>query len=179
MSDVDESSNFFCARLSPEEYERQKEETTKTELAKLHKQLKKQKEEYVKPEDIEDDSEDSDSLSESENIIPTITLRKRGRKNSKAHKETLFLYQELTEMQKKVFKHVKAVSKAQREYDRVELELHYTRLDLNTAKEEAEEKTRELEQLNKINFNSRVENWIWRFLMLLFLFYQISVTLTS
>lgn len=110
----------------------------------------------------------SDSESESERC--KIVFPKHKRKKTDTSQELLF---QLLRQHKQLAKSQKKQYELQSELDQEEMRGRYVKLDLNNAQVESKEAKEELKITSTKLFNSYVENWAWRAIMLAYVLFQL------
>jgi hypothetical protein len=126
------------------------------------KNIDKETKDHFISNEVESDSGSSDSETESENeqniVIPIERKRKREGIN-------FLLMDNLTRTQERLSKAQKKIYKLKSEIDTQEVKDRYLKLDLNNREVEIEK----LKQVEAKFFYSRIENWIERTLLILFI----------
>jgi len=111
--------------------------------------------------DADDESEDSDQ--NEVRIIAPVRNRKKG------HLDEMVMEQLLAQ-QRAYIKAQKRICKLQTEIDTEEVRTRYLKLDLNNAQVKADEEKETRLKVEKELYNAHVENWVFRLLMVLFMF---------
>jgi ABC-type Zn uptake system ZnuABC Zn-binding protein ZnuA len=122
---------YHSQRISPEEYEKQKQETTARELAKLHKQLAENKNAFMMR--VPESSSDSDSEEEIRMRLP----------RKKRNDPMVVLHEVLAKQEK--------ITKLKLQNKESEVRLRYTVLDLSNTQAELEKVREELKTMKKEN----------------------------
>lgn len=113
----------------------------------------------------------SDSDSDSDSEICKIMFPKHKRKDNTDTSQEL-LYQ-LMRQNEVLSKTQKKIYKLKSELGKEEITARYVKLDLNNAMVKVDEYKQKLDKTNKILHRSRVENWVWRILILLYVVFQL------